>query len=454
VRLMLGANFRAGLLLKLRLAVFRCGRLKLATGVKGEWFVLKSFRAFAPVATAAIAVASISGVAFAFPSPASTAQPQQAGQPGSQTGIARQVGTVKEINGNTLTLAQDSGTNVNVVVLDATKIVSVAPGQTDLKSAIPIRVTDLHPGDRVVVRGVPSEDGKSFLAAGIIAMSSSNVAAKQAQDRRDWQKRGIGGLVSSVDPGSGTVTISAGGPGSTKTIAIKTAKNTILRRYAPNSVSFDDAAPAPLDRIKVGDQLRARGTKSSDGSEFSADEIVSGSFRNIAGTVSSVDTSAGSISLMDLISKKAVVVKITNQSQLRKLPPELAQRIAFRLRAAAAGAQGGAASGQSAGANQLAVGGGGQSAASATGAGRPGGGAPEFQQMVNRIPAASLADFQKGDVVMVVSTEGADVGGVTAITLLGGVEPILAAAPSGSQAMNLLPWSLGAGGADTGTDNP
>ncbi|MGC1625424.1 MAG: hypothetical protein WA735_01090, partial [Candidatus Acidiferrales bacterium] len=70
----------------------------------------------------------------------------------------------------------------------------------------------------------------------------------------------------------------------------------------------------------------------------------------------------------------------------------------------------------------------------------------DFQQIVNRLPAATLSDFQKGDAIMVVSTEGSDSGGVTAITLLGGVEAILAAAPAGnaSRAMTLSPWSLGA----------
>ncbi|MGC1836075.1 MAG: hypothetical protein WA714_23660, partial [Candidatus Acidiferrales bacterium] len=78
--------------------------------------------------------------------------------------------------------------------------------------------------------------------------------------------------------------------------------------------------------------------------------------------------------------------------------------------------------------------------------GMGGGGRGDFQQIVNRLPAATLSDFQKGDAIMVVSTEGSDSGGVTAITLLGGVEAILAAAPAGnaSRAMTLSPWSLGA----------
>ena len=68
-----------------------------------------------------------------------------------------------------------------------------------------------------------------------------------------------------------------------------------------------------------------------------AEEIVTGSFRNIAGTITSMDAASNSVTVMDLLTKKTVVVKLSSQSQLRKLSPEVAQRIAFRLKAAAAG---------------------------------------------------------------------------------------------------------------------
>ena len=77
-----------------------------------------------------------------------------------------------------------------------------------------------------------------------------------------------------------------------------------------------------------------------------------------------------------------------------------------------------------------------------------GGGPPDIQQILNRMPPASLTDLQKGDVVMIVSTEGDGVGAVNAITLLAGVEPILTAAPNASQAMMLSPWSLSPGNAE------
>jgi len=61
------------------------------------------------------------------------------------------------------------------------------------------------------------------------------------------------------------------------------------------------------------------------------------------------------------------------------------------------------------------------------------------------MPAATLADLQKGDAVMVVATEGGANGVATVITLLGGVEPILEASPKSSASTILSPWSLGTG---------
>jgi hypothetical protein len=392
---------------------------------------------------------------------------QQAAQqaPAQQTPLTQKVGAVKSIDGNALVLTADGGTEVSVTVAGNAKIVQVAPGEKDLKSATPIALTDLQVGDRILVRGRASDDAKTMMAVGIIAMKSKDLEAKKAQDREDWQKRGIGGLVSAMDPATGTITISTGTGATAKTVAIHTTKSTVLRRYAPDSVQFDDAKPAALDQIKPGDQVRARGTKSADGSEFVADEIVSGTFRNLAGIITAIDASAQTISLTDLISKKPVVVKITAQSQLRKISAQMAQMVALRLKGGAAGAGAGAAgaggaSGQGGGAAGGGPPNGGQrsgGAGAGNGAGG-GGGRGDFQQIVNRLPASTLADFQKGDAVMVVSTQGTDAGGVTAITMLGGVEAILAAAPAGnaSQAMLLSPWSLGGGapGGDASGGNP
>ena len=84
------------------------------------------------------------------------------------------------------------------------------------------------------------------------------------------------------------------------------------------------------------------------------------------------------------------------------------------------------------------------------GRGAGGGGGGDLQQLLSRLPANTLADFQKGDAVMIVATTGQRETQATAITLLGGVEPILQASPQGVSI--LTPWSLsGGGGGDTGT---
>jgi exosome complex RNA-binding protein Csl4 len=381
------------------------------------------------------------------------AQQAPAQQTPGQTPLTQKVGAVKSINGNALVLTADGGTDVSVTVASNAKIVQVAPGEKDLKSATPIALTDLQVGDRVLVRIRAADGAKAMTAVWVIAMKRTDLEAKKTQDREDWQKRGIGGLVSAVDPTTGAITISTGTGATAKTMAIHTTKSTMLRRYAPDSVQFDDAKPAALDQIKPGDQVRARGTKSGDGSEFAADEIVSGTFRNLAGIITAIDASAQTISLTDLISKKPVVVKITAQSQLRKISAQMAQMVALRLKGGTAGAGAGTAGGAAGVGDASGQGGGAANGGqrSGGGAGAGGGGRGDFQQIVNRLPASTLADFQKGDAVMVVSTQGTDAGGVTAITMLGGVEAILAAAPAGnaSQAMLLSPWSLG-GGAPAG----
>jgi hypothetical protein len=70
--------------------------------------------------------------------------------------------------------------------------------------------------------------------------------------------------------------------------------------------------------------------------------------------------------------------------------------------------------------------------------------------MLARLPASSLSDFQKGDVVMIVASAGQKDSQATAITLVGGVEPILQASPQGQGASILGPWSLNGGGGDAG----
>ena len=350
------------------------------------------------------------------------------------------MGTIKSITGNNLAITTDTGAEVNVIIQPSARLVRSVPGQTDLKSASPIKMQDLQVGDRLLAGGTTSEDGKSVLTTTAIVMSKTDIAEKQEQDREAWQKHGVGGVVKAVDAGTETIKISTGTLAA-KDVTIHLSKNTIIRRYAPDSVKFDDAKPGTLDQIKPGDQLRARGTRTADGSELAADEIVSGTFRNIAGTVVATDQGNSSVTVMDLVGRRPVTLKITADSQLHKLPPMVAQRIAMRLKGITpGGSSGGAATG---GSPRMANA---QAPPGGNGAGQRAGGGPDFQQMLSRMPAVTLADLRKGDALMIVATEGSVDSPSTAIILLSGVEPILTAAPS--QAGTILsPWNLSTGGA-------
>src|SRR5579871_2012157 len=146
--------------------------------------------------------------------------------PAAAPAAARQIGTVKAIVGNTLTLTTDAGQAVTVSVVDAARILQLAPGSTDLKSAQTIALADIAVGDRVLVTGKAGDDAASFTASRVILMKSTDIAQKNEAEKADWQKRGSGGLVSAVDASSGTVTISAGA----KKIQVQASGNTKFRR--------------------------------------------------------------------------------------------------------------------------------------------------------------------------------------------------------------------------------
>jgi hypothetical protein len=377
--------------------------------------------------------ASFAQAQATLPAPGSTAKP---------------FGTVKLVNGNTITLTAGGGTDIDVTVQDSTTLVKTAPGQKDLKGATPIQLQDVQVGDRVLVLGTIGDDGKSVLASRVIVMKKTDIADKQQHDLDDWQKRGVGGVVKTIDPGTGMITISTSNAGASKILEVHTSKDTIVRRYSPDSVKFDDAKIATIDQIKPGDQLRARGDRSPDGNELTAQEIVSGTFRNIAGTVVSADPSQNTVSILDLLTKKPVVVRITTDSQLRKLPTFVAQRMALRLKgispeAVSGGGLSGSGKPPNTAGNSASNTGSATPPAGNAGSSRSGGGA-DFQQMLARMPEVKLADLQKGDALIVVATQGSETSAPSAITLLSGVEALLTASPAAASVLS--PWSLNSGG--------
>jgi len=349
-----------------------------------------------------------------------------------QAGASRVLGTVESASGTTVVVKTDAGASAKVTVPDTARILRTAPGQKTLAGATKITVSDISAGDRVLmlVAGDPAT------ASVVVVNKKSDLEARQQQEQADWQKRGVGGIVKSVDASAGTVTIAAGA----RTVTIHTTPNTAVRRYAPDSVKFSDAQASTLAAIQPGDQVTARGDKSADGSEVTAEEIVSGSFRNIAGMVVSTDPSAGTFVVKDLMTKKTVTIKTTPDSDMRKLDPQMAQMIAMRLKGGQGGGTGEHRAAEAGGAGP----GGAAGQPGMRGPGGNGNGGGGLARVLQRSPEIHVSDLHKGDAVIIVATSG-KAESATAIHLVAGVEPMLQASASGSQSMFSSAWNLGGG---------
>jgi hypothetical protein len=352
-----------------------------------------------------------------------------AAAPGARAQVMRYLGSITAISGDTLTVKTDAG-DVHQVQVPATAILKrIAPGQTDLTKAEPLDSSSLAVGDRVLVTLDPNATSGTPQAARIIAIKQADVAQKQEAENAAWNQ-GVHGLVKSVDATTGVIVVTTRMGPITKDVTVNTTATTVLKRYAPGSVAFDQAQPAPITAIQPGDQLSARGTKNADGTAFAADGLISGTFRSIPGTVISIDTAASTVTVKDLSTKKPVTIRIAADVELRRLDDNMATRIAAVLKGNAAGAGGRGANG----------GGGGGGQRSFSQGGGAGQGRMDLETILDRAPQIQLGALKKGDAVMIVATE--DASGLSAVKLLAGVEPLLEA----PEAADLLSsWSLSSG---------
>ena len=384
------------------------------------------------------------GVLLALAGPMRCRLVAQAPAPAAAPTAVSERGTVKEISGNTITMVADAGQTVTVNVATGAKVMKLAVGSTDLKTATPSQLTDVAIGDRVLVTGKAGDTPSTFAAVRVILMKSADIASMQAAQQADWKARGVGGVVAAVDPASGAITITSGA----KKVVVNTSSKTAFKRFAGDSVKYQDAKAGTIAQIQPKDQLQARGAKSEDGSSLQAEEVISGSFENLSGLITSVDPATGKITLKDLATKKAMTVNVTANSDVRNMPAQAANM--FAARSGGGGGQGGGRRGAGGG-------GGGAITADAQGApagpGGPGGArrsaGADLSQMIARFPTITVADLHKGDAVMIVASEASpDATTVTAVTVLTGVDPILTANPNGGMDLSMSVGGGGGGGTE------
>jgi hypothetical protein len=160
---------------------------------------------------------------------------------------------------------------------------------------------------------------------------------------------------------------------------------------------------------------------------MAAEEVISGAFQTIAGTVKSVDVAKNEVVITNTQTKKDVTIDLGLASVLKKFPEEMANRMAQMQNRAAGG--GAAVAQRAARTGDAPAGGADGGRPAGAGPGRAGfGGRGGIDEMLERFPNITAADLKAGDVIAVSSTKTQNPDRITAIKLLAGVEPFLRAA--------------------------
>jgi len=360
--------------------------------------------------------------------------------------------TAVDASGKQLTVKADSGSPYTIQLDEKTTFVRVPPGEKDLKKASPIPFAELAVGDRVLARGAVSEEDKTATAKIVIVMTKTDLAKMHADEAAAWQT-GLAGIVTAINPDTKEISVK---PRTTNAVpvTVDVSGNPAYLRYASGSNRFSEAKPSTFAEIKIGDNLRARGQKNEDGTRLKADEILSGSFQTIAGTVISIDAANNTVRLTDLATKKPVDVVFAKETMVRRIPDMMALMLARRLNPNAAGAGSGATDGPGGwhpeGAPAHAQAGsqppaGRPSFGGPGGAGGPGHGNFDLHNMLEKLPPVQVSELKNGDALIVTSTKDANTSKIIAITVVAGVEPILASAPRSGGQVNLGAWNVDGG---------
>lgn len=344
----------------------------------------------------------------------------------------RLVGEVQSANAGAgeFTIKTDDGRSVTLKAEGNASVLRIPPGEANAQNAAKITLADVVVGDRVFARGALANDGRSFSARQIVVANKAAVATTQQAQREDWQRRGIFGRIESINAEKKEITIrTRGREGNAQTVVIDASGSKVkFQRNAPDSARPQDAVASSFSDLKVGDQLRARGDRSSDGARFTAEEIITSNIQRTGGTVVSVNAAANELVVHNDQTGQTQTIVVGQRSLLRRITPEAAAQFAQRRAQAGGGPNGGGANGERRGeGNGQRRDGQGAGGAGANGAERRGPGAGGgnrgngFQEMIQNLPVVTLAELKKGDVVMVTgSASGADNSRLTAMTLLTG----------------------------------
>lgn len=311
-------------------------------------------------------------------------------------GVAAQKSFVGEViktdpSGKTLTVRTEFG-EVGVAVSEATVLLRIPPGETSTDKASKIMFGDIMVGDRLFARIDTTDTGKPLHATQIVVSAKSSAGRDRGQE---FRARGIAGRVTEIHPKAKIIVVLARVRDGIGSVNIDASGKVRFFHYAADSVSLSDAKPSSFSELRVGDQLRALGNKSEDGTHLIAEEIIFGSFKRAGGTVTGIDSQKNQLKVENTQSGETTTIILGQKSALRRITPEIIAAYEEARR---------------------------RSVAAATPAAdrQPARRGKSLQEMIESLPAISLHDLKKGDMIFVVGTHQRDESKLTAITILTG----------------------------------
>ena len=408
--------------------------------------------------------ACVAALALAVPA---AAQDTAGGAAATRPGQPRVVGEVTAVDAATgqVTVRTDAGETVTVSTDARTEYFRIAPGQTSLEGAEKLTRADLRVGDRVVARGSAGQAARQ-----LIVTTRAPASATGAGGPQDGRRRLVGRIVA-LDAAKKTINVQTFGREGAETVTLAAGEGVRLLRFAPDSLRPSDARPGTFADFGVGDQIRASGRRTDEGARFAPDEIISGSFTRLAGTVTAVAPDRNEFTLRDEATGQTFTVAAGRNTLLRRATPEFVETLERRGQRRGGGG-GGRRDDPEAQARreerrrerQARVEGAQEGGPRPEGERREGGeggrrgGFRGPQQMFESLPVVTVADLKKDDTVLVTATPGSDAERVTAVALVAGDADFLRRLQrNNADPRNMSPGQQGdgiGGGAGGGRQDP
>jgi Cu/Ag efflux protein CusF len=367
------------------------------------------------------------------------------------------IGTVEKVDasGKVLTVKPDKTDGSSVKFDDKTQFLRIPAGETDTKKATRAAAADVSVGDRVIARLRAGEETQA--AVFLYFTKQTELAQRKAKTAEEWQKDGVTGLVSSVDPNGKKIVLSVRNAGPPRDVTLDVAGNNVdFTRFSPET---GKAEPSALAAIHTGDQVTVIGQKNADATAIKVEAITSGFYKTLPVQIKSIDAGTGQILAMDLASKKPITITIHPETTMKKLDDATALQMARRLNPTfqQSGGRGRGGRGGGADANAGANPDGGaptgfqrpdqaDGAQGRGGRGGAGGRNVDLSKVLDQQPTITLADLKAGEPIVVAGAPTEDMSQMRALKLIAGVDPILRAAPQNGPDPLGGNWSLGGGG--------